>query len=202
LITFGATTAAMLVAAAVYACTFPVGQTLVPTAAGAPGDDVVATGTVSNTAEDSSKCANDGTTQAVDAECVYEFGIVDPGQVDNSNPQWDGSEESGPGPTCHYETPQTTGDPNDDGSQTVTEQQQLYKVGTTVHQASRTQDGARGLTVTDGEVPTFASGESGPTLACFYSAEALGEGDATNGQDNGAATATVPQPFVVVGQVD
>lgn len=195
LITFGATTAAMLVAAAVYACTFPVGQTNVPTAAGAPGDRVVATGAVSNTAEDLSKCANDETTQAVDAECVYEFGIVDPAQVENSNPQWDGSSPNGSSPTCHYETPQTF-DPG------AGESKQLHKVGTTVHQASRTQDGARGLTVTDGEVPTFASGESGPTLACFYSAEALGEGDATNGQDNGAATATVPQPFVVVGQVD
>jgi hypothetical protein len=201
LITFGATTAAMLVAAVVYACTFPVGQTLVPTAAGAPGDDVVATGTVSNTAEDSSRCADDGTTQAVDAECVYEFGIVDPAQVDNSNPQWDGSEENGPGPTCHYETPQTTGDTNDDGSQTVPEQQQLYKVGTTTHTPSKNNDGVRELSVTDGQVPDFDS--SGHTLACFYAAGlADSDGDFKNGQDNGAATATLPQPFLVVGEVN
>jgi hypothetical protein len=193
----------MLVAAAVYACTFPVGQTHVPTAAGptAAGDDVVATGTVSNTAEDLSKCADDAATQAVDAECVYEFGIVDPAQVDNSNPQWDGSEENGPGPTCHYETPQTTGDPDPDGSQTVTEQQQLYKVGTTKHIPSKDSPGVRVLKVTDGQVPDFNS--SGATLACFYSADlADKDGEFTNGQNNGAATATLPQPFVVVGQVN
>jgi hypothetical protein len=192
LITFGATTAAMLVAAAVYACTFPVGATQVPTAAGSAGDPVAATGQVSNALEDQSRCDDDD-SNPLDAECVYEFGIVDPGQVDNSNPQWDGSSRSGSSPTCHYETPETF-DPG------AGESKQLYKVGTTKHTPSKDSPGARVLTVTDGQVPDFDS--SGETLACFYSAEALGGGDATNGQDNGAATATVPQPFVVVGQVD
>jgi hypothetical protein len=195
LITFGATTAAMLVAAVVYACTFPVGSTQMPTAAGSAGDPVAATGQVSNTLEDQSRCAADAPSEALDAECVYEFGIVDPAQVDNSNPQWDGSSPNGSSATCHYETPQTF-DPG------AGESKQLHKVGTTTHTPSKDSPGARVLTVTDGQVPTFASGQTGPTVACFYSAEALDEGDATNGQNNGAATATLPHPFLVVEQVN
>jgi hypothetical protein len=179
----------------------PVGQTNVAPPAGAPGDSVTASGTVSNTAEEFSRCSGDSleVKSLVDAECEYEFGIVDPAQVGDPNPQWDGSGGDGvPGPTCHYETPQTFGIEDPDGSQTVNEEKQLHKVSVATHVPSASGDGERALTAS-GKVPNFDSEQSGETVACFYSKQTVDDdGEATNGPNNGAATATVPQPFLVV----
>lgn len=204
IVTFTLMAFALLTGAVVWACTMPVGPTEVTPGAGAQGDTIeLATGTVSNTAEELSRCSGDADEIAaerfVDAECEYQFGIVDPAQVDNPNPQWEGNGGGdAPGATCHYETPQTYGVQNPDGSQTVKEKKQLHKVGPATHLPSKSEDGARALTAS-GKVPNFASDQTGATVACFYSSNtADGDGKHTNGQNNGAATATVPQPFVVL----
>lgn len=176
----------LAVSAVAWACTMPVGGTTVTPPAGAPGDEVTAVGVVANSAEHLSRCT-DGTDAPHTAECTYEFGIVDPAQVENGNAQGDG-DHTGHSASCHYETPRTwdSGDPK-----------QLYQVGDTTHTPSDDQEGVRVLEAT-GPVPDFDSEESGETVACFYSDGTDGDGNFNNGQDNGAAAATLPTPFVVL----
>lgn len=215
LVVFGAT-AVMLVAAAVgWACTFPVGQTEIvspddgevevgetlearsevwSTSAGAPLYDQ----SVDFFGEHDSPCGDFGEdVNPLDAECVYDLGLVNPTDY----------EEAGHSDTCHYETPES----HDSDSSTgdidfaVIDDDPAH----TPHPDTpgvRTVEGS-------GEVPDEdAGGETmgtGETVACFYSS-ALTEtneitndllnGDASplNGQENGAATATLPAPIVVV----
>lgn len=176
LLAFGATAAAALVVAA---CTFPVGATE-GTPAGAPGDTVEALGEVVHSAEEQSRCSNGDPT---DLTCGYSLGVVNPDKVVEGGPS------TGPQPTCHYNTPQSAGDSAFDTVDASPDPTAADGAATVLH-------GSGTLDSSDDSGDPMGSGE---TLMCFYSSDSPSDATHLNGANNGAATATVPQPFVVLG---
>lgn len=178
----------VLVTAVAWACTMPVGSTT-GTPAGRPGDPVVAEGEISHQLEDVSNCGDDSTVDAsisgndnLDAECTYALGIVIPSQLAN------GAGGGPVSPTCHYETPQSGG------------ASQFYTIDgnpTEVPNDVVSQNAGSRVLVGTGTIPANAG--SGATVMCFYSNGTVGaDGREVNNNDNGAAAATLPQPFVIL----
>lgn len=197
----GVSTVAMLMALAVtvWSCTLPVGQTNgTGGAVAGAGDEtglVIAEGEVSHGLEEVSRCGDgDGN---LDPECGYSLGVVNPADLT------EGPDAADPGapkvgvhsPTCHYETPESHAADSSTGDIA------FATVDSNPQEVS--QPGARVLTG-QGQLPAADDGgqkmDSGPTVMCFYSSDTIGGGSHLNGRTDGAATATMPQPFVVLDQ--
>lgn len=159
-----------IIAAVVAACTVPVGPTEGTPAAGF-GDAVEAHGEVVHSAEENSNCSNGDPT---DLTCSYSLGVVNPDKTD-------GSPGGTHDPSCHYDTPQSVNPSEFDtiADATIVES---TDAATVIH-------GEGTLDSTDDAGDPMGTGE---TLMCFYSNDAL------NNNEDGAATATVPEPFVVL----
>lgn len=180
------------------ACTLPVGQTA-GTPAAEPGEQVTATGEVSHSLEEASNCGDDG--DLTDAECTYALGVVNPADVDEG-PDAEPTPEPAPhvhSTTCHYETKQSHQRDSSTGD---------IAFATVDDDPDETEvPGGRAL-VGDGPLPAEDDGgqamEPGETVMCFYSDGFVGgsgdslDADYLNNREDGAATATMPQPFVVL----
>lgn len=205
LVVFGAVGIMMLAAAVGWACTWPVGQTEVvsPTdetlTQGDDQDQLVARSEIHHNGdqaeaygrstsffgEHNSPCGDQGSDDdRLDAECLYELGVVNPTKYD----------EDGLSDTCHYETRQSQ-DHGDTGPAD-------FAVIDTDPTHTPTESPAVREVVGAGTVPTTDDADDpmgdGATVTCFYSSEAIDEGTHLNGREDGAAAATLPAPVLIV----
>lgn len=185
-------------AALAWACTFPVGHTQGTPAAsksGSPASEastVVATGEVVHAAEDQSNCSGPGTSPTT-MDCEYRFGIVNPNNL--------GSGAITPAdPSCHYDT-QESDNPAEFQSfpASPVPSPPPSTPGATVLKANGS--GPSGNPQLGPNDDSGASMGTGPTLMCFYTSDSpfsSGDTEHLNNNRDGAAAATVPQPFVVL----
>lgn len=204
----------MLFAAAAWACTILVGPTAGTTAA-ARGDAVAAEGEVfhgsspgeDNFGENDSPCSDFGADgDELDAECLYSLGVVNPSKVHDPtggtawDPDTDPPEDADLyySETCHYGTPQSAADSQ---FATIADHNAVEHLPDPEAEGARVLVGSGVLPAVDDVGDPMVTGE---TVMCFYSSKKLADsvdtGEAVNRGDNGAATATVPLPFVVLNE--
>lgn len=172
------------------ACTMPVGTTTGLPAGSTgdgtvPGTPVAAEGEVAHALEEQSNCGEDG--DPTDPECTYALGVVNPADVDEAPGTGFGSS------TCHYETPESHAEDSTTGDIAFA----------TVDDNPTSHDLEAGrVLVGEGPLPSNDDGgqemDTGPTVMCFYSNGVIGEGSALNNANDGAAAATLPEPFLVI----
>lgn len=221
-IAFGVAAVGVLLAAVAWACTILVGETVGTQAAGF-GDTVAAEGTVFHGSarlpdpsrddlqddrpfgEQASPCTDFGSSDdnLLDPECVYALGVVNPAELDDhpGDEAVDGVPfVGGHSGSCHYETKESA---ERTGGDIV-----FATIGDATHLPDNsTEAGARKIAAS-GPLPSEDDGgdpmDTGRTVMCFYSTGFVGgEGDTSdadylNGRKDGAATATIPQPFIVL----
>lgn len=182
-----------------WACTILVGSTTGTSAARA-GDPVAAEGEVyhgstptdDNFGEQDSPCADfGGDGDELDAECLYSLGVVNPDKVET--PSSGGTSDTYYSDTCHYGTPQS---PNHES--------QFDTIAEATHLPDPDNPGARLLEASGTLDSVDDAGDpmgTGETVMCFYSHDKVdgsGAGTHLNGREDGAAAATVPEPFLVL----
>lgn len=205
IVTTGGVTAGvgLLVAAPAAACTILVGSTT-GTSGAAPGSPVAAEGEVyhgdgtnaatGNFGEQASPCSDFGAdNDETDAECLYSLGVVNPSEV--HDPSGGDTGDTYYSDTCHYGTPQSS---HPSQFATIADHDEVEHLPAEDSDDARILAGEGILPAVDDEGRPMETGE---TVMCFYSSEKPDDGDGgqeVNLGDNGAATATVPQPFVVL----